>query len=324
MAELWIDKYRPGSFDEFVGQTESVEKIKSFIVNRNVQHLLFVGPSGTGKTTAAMLFAKAMLNGAEKGNILELNGSTMRKGDGAGFLSAIHDYLTKTTIESSLDKVPFRFIIIHDADLLSTEFQASFRRAMEQYSEAVIFVMICTNLSKIINPIQSRCAVMSFRPLRPEQITELLDRVIEAEKLDVTDDVKMAIVHLARGNARNALDILQSASVTKSLGDMDGLYELSNNQSPAELTDMLNLAMKGDIVKARGLLDALSIDYGYTSQEILSMIYGHVFDLGLNDSQCMRLMDKIAEVDYRLTESDDARAQIGALLAYLALNSKAY
>src|SRR5580658_9317141 len=172
---IWVEKYRPRSLAEMVGQEGVVPLLRAYAARRSLPHLLFAGAPGTGKTTAALALAHDLLGEEWRQNFLELNASDERGID-----------TVRTTIKGYARSAPiggvgFKLLFLDEADNLTNEAQASLRRMMERYSSACRFILSCNYVSRIIDPIQSRCAVFRFRGLAPEQVRIVLERIALAE-----------------------------------------------------------------------------------------------------------------------------------------------
>ncbi|HIJ02669.1 TPA: AAA family ATPase, partial [Candidatus Woesearchaeota archaeon] len=158
-SSLWTEKYRPESFSEVKGQKEIVKRIKAFVDQKNMPHLLFAGPAGTGKTTLSLVVVKQLYKDQWHENFLDLNASDERG------INIVREKVKDFARTKSLGKVSFKIIFLDEADALTPEAQQALRRTMENYSSTCRFIMSCNYSSKIIDPIQSRCAIFRFKLL---------------------------------------------------------------------------------------------------------------------------------------------------------------
>ncbi|MFH1276390.1 MAG: replication factor C small subunit, partial [Candidatus Woesearchaeota archaeon] len=181
-SAIWTEKYRPSSFDEIKGQQEIVEKLKAFVAQQNLPHLLFSGPAGIGKTTLSLVIAKQLFGDTWRENTLELNASDERG------IDVVRVKVKDFARTKALGNVPFKLIYLDESDALTKEAQQALRRTMENYTKTCRFILSCNYSSKIIDPIQSRCAVFRFKPLNKEDIFALIDKVAKSENLTVTDE----------------------------------------------------------------------------------------------------------------------------------------
>jgi replication factor C small subunit len=190
---------------------------------------------------------------------------------------------------------------------------------MEMYTRTCRFILSCNYSSKIIEPIQSRTAVFSFRPLRPEDVREYLSRIIDTEGLTIDDDGMEAIIYVAGGDLRRATNSLQVAAALGTKIDADAIYKSTQTVKPDEIKNLLNVALEGDFAKARKDLEKILIDYALAGEDLIRQIHRTVFDLQIKERDKVRLVDKIGEVEFRMVEGGNPRIQLESLLAHFAL-----
>ena len=313
MNEIWTEKYRPKNLSEVVGQAHAVERLKAYVETNNMPHLLFTGPAGVGKTTCSLAMAKEMFGDDWKGNFIELNASDERG------IDVVRGKIKEFARTAPLGGAEFKIIFMDEADALTSDAQAALRRTMEKYSKICRFILSCNYSSKIIDPIQSRCAVFRFKPLTTEDLRGYLQRIINNEQVDIDDEAIEGLVHVARGDMRRAVNSLQVAASLNKHIDMDTIYQISGMANPEEVRKMLELALGGNFIGARDRLDDIMVTYGLSGQDIIRQIHSSFFDLSISDSDKVRLMDKTGEIEFRIVEGSNERIQLEALLAYLVM-----
>jgi len=310
---VWIEKYRPQTLDEVVGQEDSVERLRSYVQRRDLPHLLFSGPAGIGKTTCASAIARELYGEDWGDNFLELNASDERG------IDVVRDRI-KSFARTSFGGVDHRIIFLDEADALTSDAQGALRRTMEQFSNNVRFILSCNYSSQIIDPIQSRCAVFRFSPLSDEAVAEEMRHIAEAEGIELTEDGVDALVYAADGDMRKAINALQAASVTGGTVDEEAVYALTSTARPEEVNEMVEQALAGDFTAARSTLDRLLTEEGIAGGDVIDQLHRGVWEFDLEDEAAVRLLDRIGETEYRITRGASERVQLEALLASLALN----
>jgi replication factor C small subunit len=312
MKEVWLEKYRPKTLDEVVGQEDIVERLKSYVRSGNLPHLLFAGPPGTGKTTCAIALARGLFGDTWKSQFFEMNSSDERGIDVVR--NKIKEYARMVPLGGS-----FNVLFLDECDHLTGDAQAALRRTMEMYTRSSRFILSANYSSRIIEPIQSRTAVFRFRPLKPDAIRTYLARIAKAEELKVSEKAIEALVYVASGDMRKAVNALQVAASVSTTIDEDTLYKTASTARPEEVRKLIEVSLAGDFLAAREALDHLLIEYGLSGEDILRQIHRTVFEVSLPDIYKVRLVDAVGEVEYRLVQGSNERIQLENLLARFVL-----
>jgi replication factor C small subunit len=315
MAEssIWTEKYRPNTFEEIRGQKEIVEKIKAFVETKNMPHLLFSGPAGVGKTTLSLVIAKQLYGESWRENTLELNASDERG------IDVVRVKVKDFARTKSIGNIPFKLIYLDESDALTKEAQQALRRTMENYTQTCRFILSCNYSSKIIDPIQSRCAIFRFKPLSEEEIYQVVDKVAKQEGLKVSPEAKKALFDISEGDCRRLENIMQSCAVINKNIDPELVYSMASVAKPKEVKEVLTVAAKGNFLEARKKLLSLMLDYGLSGIDVIKQIQKEIWHLELTDRQKVELIDKCGETEFRMTEGSDEYLQIESFLAYVVL-----
>ncbi|MBR2394779.1 MAG: replication factor C small subunit [Candidatus Methanomethylophilaceae archaeon] len=313
MNEIWTEKYRPKTLDDVVGQKHVTERLKAYVASRNMPHLLLTGPAGTGKTTCSLALAKEMFGTEWKGNFIELNASDERG------IDVVRGKIKEFARTAPLGDADFKIIFMDEADALTNDAQAALRRTMEKYSGICRFILSCNYSSKIIDPIQSRCAVFRFKPLTVDDVSGFLNMIVEKENIDITEDAVKGLIHVARGDMRRAVNSLQVAASLGKKIDLDIIYQTTGMANPETIKEMMNTALSGDFIKARDKLDDIMITFGLSGQDVIKQIHSAVFEMPITDREKVKMVEKVGEVEFRIVEGSNERIQLEALLANLVL-----
>ncbi len=309
--EMWTEKYRPKTLDEMVDQKEIVERLRSFVKSRNVPHCIFAGPPGTGKTTAALCLARDLYGAAYREYIMELNASDERG------INVVRETVKTFARVRSIGEIPFKIMVLDEADNMTSDAQQALRRTMERYTETCRFILIANYSGKIIEPIQSRCAPFRFTYLPREEQDRHLRLIAEKEKLDLLDDGLDAVFEVCGGDLRRAINTLQAAASLNKPVDAKVVYSIAGKAHPADVRKMIETAMGGNFSEARKQLRVMIQKYGVAGSDIIRQIHTEIFRSAVPEPWKMKLADIAGEIDYRLVEGADEEVQLSALLARL-------
>lgn len=306
---MWSEKYRPKKFTEIKGQKYIVNRVKNFVEQKNMPHLLFAGPAGVGKTTLALIVAEELFGDSWKYNFLELNASDERG------IDIIRNKVKDFARTRSIKDVPFKIIYLDECDSLTKDAQHALRRTMENYSKTCRFILSCNYSSKIIDPIQSRCTVFRFKPLSEEEITEIVDNIGSGEGLKIRESTKKTLYEVTNGDARKVANILQSCSILNKEITENLIYEIVSAARPKEIKEVLQLSVSGNFVMARDLLLNTMIKHGLPGMEIIKQIQKEIIDLDVDNKKKMDMIERCGEIEFRMVEGSDEFIQLEALIA---------
>jgi len=314
--QIWTEKYRPKDFSEIKGQREIVKRVKAFVKQKNMPHQLYAGPAGVGKSSLALVVARQLFEDSWRENFLELNASDTRG------IDVIRNQVKDFARTRSIGNVPFKLIFLDESDALTREAQQALRRTMENYTQTCRFILSANYSSKIIDPIQSRCAVFRFRPLEKADVFEIIDRIAKEERLRVDSKAKEALYEASEGDCRRMENILQSSAAITDKITEEIIYSLASVAKPKEIKEVLDLALKGRFIDARNRLLDVMLNYGLSGLDVIKQIQKEVWDLEIGDREKAFLMDRCGETEFRMTEGSDEFLQLEAFLAQILLIKK--
>jgi replication factor C small subunit len=315
---IWIEKYRPAKLADIVGQDEIVERLQSYVKAGSLPHLLFTGTAGVGKTTAAIALAREFFGESWHMNFRELNASDERG------IDVVRNQIKQFARTSPLGEASFKILFLDEADALTPDAQAALRRTMESYAQTCRFILSCNYSSKIIDPIQSRCAIYRFRPLDSTAIATEIHRIAQSENLTVTDDAIDAITYIAQGDMRKAINALQGAAILSPEITKSKVYAITATAKPEEISELLDLALSGDFDGAEQILSRLLRERGIAPNELINQCYRAIVRRPMDERLRVALIDQLGTTDFRLSEGASSDLQMDALIAQFVIHAKRF
>lgn len=312
---MWSEKYRPATLSEMINQVDVVGRLKRFAQTKTMPHCLFAGPPGSGKTTAALCVAHDLFGERFMDAFMELNASDARGID-----------VIRTTVKefariATISTVPFKILVLDEADNMTADAQHALRRTMERYTDTCRFILSCNYSGKIIEPIQSRCAIFRFVPLGEDDVAVYLKKIADKEHVRLDQSGMHALTTASEGDLRKAINTLQAASSLGRPVDEKSVYEVTGKVKPGDVQELLEIASKGDFIKAREKLRTMLVQQGLSGKDILKQIHSEILRMPIPEKNKIELIDAAGEIDYRLIQGADEEVQLSSLLARLGLAS---
>lgn len=314
--EIWVEKYRPKTLDEVVGQEEIIKRLKGYVERKNIPHMLFSGPPGTGKTATAIALTRDLFGEIWRDNFIEMNASDERG------IDVVRHKIKEFARTAPIGGAPFKIIFLDEADALTADAQAALRRTMEMFSRSCRFILSCNYVSRIIEPIQSRCAVFRFKSVPKEAMKKRIVEICQKEGVKITEDGIEAILYISGGDFRRAINALQGAAAIGEVVDKDKIFQITATAQPEEIAQILEIALKGNFVEAREKLSKLMLEYGMSGEDVIAQLFREITSSNMNEKLKVLLIDKLGEIDFRLTEGANERIQLSAFLAYVSTLAK--
>jgi len=311
MIDVWTEKHRPDTLSEVVGQDKITERLEAFVSEDSIPHMMFAGPAGTGKTTSAVALAKDLYGDTWNQNFMETNASDERG------IDVVREKIKNFARTKSVN-ADYKIIFLDEADALTSDAQQALRRTMEQFSDNCRFILSCNYSSKIIDPIQSRCAVFRFNRLEEKDVKQYITRLGKDEEFKISEKAIEAVMRVSEGDLRRVTNILQTASINNDKIEEQDIYGVAASLRPEEINEILEKSLKGDFMEAREELADLMIDRGLDGQDVISSIHREIFELDISDEGKLEIMEKLGEFEFRISEGGSSDIQIEALLAQIS------
>jgi len=308
----WVEKYRPVYLDDVVGNTETIERLKIIAKDGNMPHMIISGMPGIGKTTSILCLARQLLGNAYKEAVLELNASDERGIDVVrnrikGFAQK------KVTLPPGRQKL----VILDEADSMTSGAQQALRRTMEIYSATTRFAFACNQSNKIIEPLQSRCAILRYARLTDAQVVRRVMQICAAEKVEYSDDGIAALVFSAEGDMRQAINNLQSTHAGFGFLNGDNVFRVVDSPHPIKVQAMIKSCHEQRIDEALTALNELW-DLGYSCHDIISTMFKVTKTIDtLSEHAKLEFIKEIGFTHMRILEGVQTLLQLSGCIARL-------
>ncbi|MBS3125749.1 replication factor C small subunit [Candidatus Woesearchaeota archaeon] len=306
--DIWTEKYRPKQLSEIKGQEHIMHRLHAFVTNKNMPHLMFAGPAGVGKTTAAIAISRELFGDSWRDNILELNASDERGIDVVRV--KVKDFARTKAIEN---------------DALTKEAQDALRRTMEDYAATTRFILSCNYSSKVIPPIQSRCAIFRFKPLAKDVVENILKKVAETEGFEIDSEAIDLVYEASEGDMRKAENMLQACAATAEVvGEKKRITiafvkQIVSFAEPKEIEAAVKLALAGKFLEAKKKLADIMVAHGLSGMDVIKQIQKEIWNLDVDEKLKIKLTKACGDYEFRLVEGSNEFIQLAGLLAEMGM-----
>ena len=312
----WVEKYRPTKLHEITGNEETIKRLQVFGEQGNVPNIIIAGPPGIGKTTSILCLARQLLGASYKEAVLELNASNDRG------IDVVRNKIKMFAQQKvTLPRGRHKIIILDEADSMTSGAQQALRRTMELFSKSTRFALACNQSDKIIEAIQSRCAVLRYTKLTDAQVLERLLDICEKENVVKTDDGLEAIVFTAQGDMRQAINNLQSTHTGFGFVNAENVFKVCDEPHPLLIKEMLMHCVSANIDEAYKIMAHLW-KMGYSAVDIITNIFRVCKNLEMAEYLKLEFIKEIGYTHMRIIEGVSSLLQMTGLLARLCKKTR--
>lgn len=319
-SQPWVEKYRPKKLDDVAAQDHAVTVLKKTLESANLPHMLFYGPPGTGKTSTILALTKELFGpNLVKSRVLELNASDER---GISIVrEKVKNFARLTVSKPSKEDTenypcpPYKIIILDEADSMTADAQSALRRTMETYSGVTRFCLICNYITRIIDPLASRCSKFRFKSLDTSNSLSRLEYIAEKESVSYEDGSLEKILDISAGDLRKAITLLQSASKLSTYNDNNKitpiqLEELAGIVPTTILDEIIEKVAEKNVGSIIEYIEKFSKD-GWSGTSVIDQLHNYyitndMFDTKIKNQVSMILFD----TDNKLTNGTNERIQL--------------
>ena len=300
--KMWVEAHRPETLDEIIGHEDQIERLKMYADDNEVPHMIFAGPPGTGKTAAITAFAREVFGDGWRSNMDELNASDERG------IDTIRNKVKGIARSNPAGGSAYKILFLDEADALTTDAQKPLRRIMEDHSDVTRFFLSCNYPNQIIEAIQSRCSMFRFGRLKDDEVMELLIRVAQAEDLEYDETALEMIRTEARGDARSAINSLQSSAVDGEVTE-DSVKTVVGVVNQQIVEKIVDLAIEGETDDAMRMLDMELLKQGANTQLLADAFLKVIKYKDFPAPGRRKIINKLADVDWRVKQAANPNVQ---------------
>jgi replication factor C subunit 2/4 len=308
----WVEQYRPRVLDQVVGNRAAVERLRIIARQGNIPNLILTGPPGIGKTTSLLCLCRELLGDRLKDAVIELNASDER-----GIDVVRQDIKSFAKRHVNLPENRHKVVLLDEADSMTDAAQQAMRRIMEKFSNTTRFVFACNMSEKVIEPIQSRCAIVRFTRVEEGEIATRLAQICAAEGIEFTTDGIDCLAVLADGDVRSAVNGLQATAVRFGFINQENVQATVDVPNPAAIAEIYTALRGGDLRNALTIMNGLQVR-GHSASDIVQSLFRTARrDAQLGEKLKLFMLKEIGLTQMGMAQGLSSPLQLDGLIARL-------
>ena len=302
----WVEKYRPRKLNNIVGQDKIINSLKNIFNGGSFPHLLFYGGSGSGKTSTILAILNDYFGKKKKLMVMRLDASDDRG------INSVREEIKGFAEKKNYFSKGIKVIILDEADSMTFDAQFALRRIIEKYSNNTRFCLICNYDNKIIPAIKSRCVEFKFNPINENIMCNHLKSIADKEKLKYDDKSFKVLNNISKGDLRKAINLMQSASITKSnktILDTDLCYNVSGYPLPSQILDITDILLDKKINLENSIkkISSIVMSNGYSIsiiiKEVIDIIITRITNRQLKADKYALIFSELSNLESKVAKS---------------------
>ena len=292
----WVEKYRPNNLDDIICQNNIITTLKEFLQKKSLPHMIFYGPSGTGKTSTIMACVNQLFD-LNQFEVISLNASDERG------VETVRQRI-KHFVESDIlfnTESNFKIVILDEADSMTEDAQFSLRQLIMNYSEKARFCIICNYIHKIIPALQSRCCKFRYIPIPHDYINKYLIDICKLENIKYDNDGLKNIIEIGKGDLRKVINILQTVYLID--GNITPTNVLRITNTPDENlipTILLQCSSNKNINTTISKVNQILVTNGFSVISVLNKLVEYIITLYIPENYLTDTIDKLSNLERKL------------------------
>lgn len=321
MSIPWVEKYRPGALGDVISHQHITATLRNLIKTRCFPHVIFYGPSGTGKTTTILACAREIYGDEVTSMVLELNGSDDRG------INVVREQIKEFSSTNNMlqQSSRLKLVILDEADSMTYDAQFALRQMIENYTSNTRFCFVCNYITKIIPGIQSRCITFKFSPISDESHYGHLVAIAQKENINISGPCLQEIIKISEGDMRRSINVLQALYMNYAHNpdkniDVGDMYQTIGHPSPSVKTAIVNAVFDNNISDAYIKVNELKHTYNLCVNDILKEMTEHMLGVEVSCVKLARILEVFAKIETYLSNNVNEDIQLGAIISAVKIN----